>query len=307
MAQFIEDPRRAPRAPARCRVTVVCVEGTLEATTEDLGPRGCQLVSPGRLGKGEGLELTISSEQLPTPLRMPGVVAWASGQPPWRAGVAFDDALVAMSTRWFERLVAASPGLGTFQRVPERIPLDASVYLGPPPRFLLDFTVEEAALLRAIGTGVRLDELQGRLRAEWPAAQQALFSLMARHLVTLSRGQAAHPEAWNRILAEIEAALALESLGGAAPASVAVSPPRRDDPRAPTPPPLATRTPPPPAIRTSPQAVREDRAAAPALADSRWGVPVRDPHPLLDLEHGEGDAPPLELERGARDPSRRPH
>lgn len=287
MAQYIVNPRRAPRAPAHCRVTVVCAAGTFDATTEDLGPRGCQLVSPGRLAKGERLELTLSSDPLPKPLRMAGAVAWASWQPPWRAGVAFDDDRVAASTRWFEQLVSTTPGLGTFRRVPELIPVDASVYLGPPPRFLLDFTVHEAVLLRAIGTGVRLDELQGRFRADWSAMQQALFSLMARQLVTLSRGQAAHPEAWNRILAEIEAALALESLDGATPSSVSVRPPPPPDPRAPTP---ALPMPVPPSLRL----VRAARAAEPTAVDSPWGVPARDPHPLLDLE--AGDEPPPELE-----------
>jgi hypothetical protein len=309
MAQFIVNPRRAPRAPARCRVTVVCAAGTFEAATEDIGPRGCQLVSPARFAKGDGLELTISSAQVPSALRMPGVVAWASEQPPWRAGVAFDDALLAMSGRWFERLVAATPGLGTFQRVPERIPLDASIYLGPPPRFLLDFTVDEAMLLRAIASGVRLDELQARLRADWPAAQRALFSLMARHLVTLSRGQAAHPDAWKKILAEIEASLALETLGGGAPASVTVSPPPRPPPaassRLPGPAPGGAPTPPPiPAPVPAARAVPAGRAAPAARAaggeDSGWGVPARDPHPLLELE--DDDGPPLDLLPFAADP-----
>jgi PilZ domain-containing protein len=287
MAQFIVNPRRAPRAPAHCRVTVVCAAGTFEATTEDFGPRGCQLVAPGPLAKGDGLELTIASEGMPAPLRMPGVVAWASAQAPYRAGVAFDEALLSIATRWFEGLVAATPGLGTYQRVPDRIPSDASVYLGPPPRFLLDFTVEEAALLRAIGSGVRLDELQARMRADWPEAQRALFSLMARHLVTLARGQAAHPYAWKRILAEIEAALAVASLAGAAPASVTVSPPPPEPPPAPTPPPLsAPRQAPAPSSRAA-------RPAPQPAADSRWGVPARDPHPLVELD--EADAPALEL------------
>lgn len=302
MAQFIVNPRRAPRAPVRCGVTVVCAAGTFEAATEDIGPRGCQLVTPSRLSKGAALELTIASEAVPAPLRMPGVVAWASPQPPWRAGVAFDEALGAVSSRWFERLVDASPGLTTFHRVPERIPLDAMVYLGPPPRFLLDFTVSEAAILRAIASGVRLDELQARLRADWPAAQLALFSLMTRHLVTLSRGQAAHPDAWKTILAEIEAAVALESLGGGAPASVTVSPPPRPPPPGPRPPaPPTAATPTPVPIPTPLPVARKAPAARAAPPDeSSWGLPVQDPHPLLELE--EDDSPGLDLLPFAADP-----
>jgi hypothetical protein len=292
MAQFIVNPRRAPRAPAHCRVSVVCAGGTFEAATEDFGPRGCQLVTPGPLAKGDGLELTIASERMPAPLRMQGVVAWASAQAPYRAGVAFDEALLSIATRWFEGLVAATPGLGTYQRVPDRIPFDASVYLGPPPRFLLDFTVEEAALLRAIGSGVRLDELQARMRAGWPEAQRALFSLMARHLVTLARGQAAHPQAWKRIRAEIEAALAVASLGGAAPESVTVSPPPPEPPPAKTPTPLSA--PRQPSLPSAGPA----RPAAQPEADSRFGVPARDPHPLVELD--ACDAPELELAPSVR-------
>jgi hypothetical protein len=332
MAQFIVNPRRAPRAPVRCRATVVCAAGTFEADTEDIGPSGCQLVSPVQVRKGDVLELVVESEQVPAPLRIRGAVAWSSSQAPWRAGVAFEESLAAVSGRWFERLVAASPGLGTFHRVPDRIPLDAMLYLGPPPRFVLDFTVDEAALLRVIASGVRLDELQARLRADWPSAQRALFSLMARHVVTLSRGQAAHPSVWKKIIADVEAALAVESLDGAAPTAVAVPPPPRPPlpappplRPAPTPPPLAPagrlETPPPLAPAPAPTTASRPRpqpAAAPHASGphapaglglpeiSHWGVPARDPHPLLELPELPDDGAPLDLLPFAADPTSPP-
>ncbi len=51
----IVDPRRAPRVVAKCAVEVRDREATFTGETEDVGPRGCQLVLPigfrvGRLG-----------------------------------------------------------------------------------------------------------------------------------------------------------------------------------------------------------------------------------------------------------------
>lgn len=291
MAEFILNPRRAPRAPARCRAAVLTPAGAFDAETEDIGARGCQVVSPKLVKKGDPVRIAVSADRVESELRMEGKVAWVSARPPWRVGIAFDDAKVHAGEVWFEKLVAASPGLGAFRRVPERISLDTTVYLGPPPRFLLDFTAEEAALLRAIGSGVRLDELKVRLRDRWPAAQCALFSLLARQAVTLSRGHAAHPDAWKKVLTEVEASLAVELLGTGLPASL-VAPPEPARPAAtpsparplPTPPARTPGTPAPGPSRTP------FTAGGPPA--SPWGTPARDPHPQLDLPE---EGPSLEI------------
>jgi hypothetical protein len=44
--RLILDPRRSPRVPARLRVQVQHASEEWQAETEDLGPRGCLLVSP---------------------------------------------------------------------------------------------------------------------------------------------------------------------------------------------------------------------------------------------------------------------
>lgn len=271
MAEFIVNPRRAPRAPARCRAAVVSPAGPFEAETENIGTHGCQVVSPHAVRPGDRVELSVSNEKLPAPLRVAGTVAWVSTQAPWRVGIAFDEHAYPACQRWLEQLVAAHPWLGAGRRVPERIPLDATVYLGPPPRFLVDFTAAEARVLRAVGSGVRVDELQARLRSDWPAAQVALFSLLARQAVTLARGQAAHPEAWKKVLIEVEASLAVESLDSA-PGSLAAPPPTPDAPASAAAP-VGTPAPPRPA-RTPPPLVP---------AASPWGTPPRSPHPLVDL------------------------
>jgi hypothetical protein len=318
MAEYIVNPRRVPRAAARCHAAVVARTGAFDAETEDIGARGCQVVSPQHVKRGEAIDLVITSEKVAEPLKAAGKIAWVSPQPPWRVGVAFHDAFVPSAERWFEKLAAATPGIGAFRKVPERIALDSMVYLGPPPKFLLDFSPEEASLLRAIASGARLDELQAQLRDHWPAAQRALFSLLARSAVTLSRGQSAHPDAWKRILTEIEASLAVESLGTPTPvpaasfrerpastpvpASSAPTPvPVRS---APTPIPAAavrarpTPTPARPVPAVVPAPVSPGRLATPVPASfttnpaaSPWGTPVPSPAPAYELEPSPGGAP----------------
>lgn len=329
MAEFIVNPRRVPRAPARCRTHVTSAAGAFDSETEDIGANGCQVIVPRLVRKGDAVELTIGNERVPESLRIRGRVAWVSPQAPWRAGIAFDDPSLRESARWFEKLVASYPGLRELRRVPQRIPADAMVYLGAPPRFLLDFTADEASLLRAIASGARIDELQARLRDRWPGAQRALFSLLARQAVTLTRGQAVHPDAWKRILSEVEASLAVESLGrggdgvAAPPLPVATPVPRPSQaPAAVAPPPRAV---PPPAARAVPPAPRP--AAPPPRASptpapgayaatwndqpsaSRWDPgPIQDPHPMLELAD---DEPPLEIDTaraaGERAPTPVPH
>src|SRR5512145_3147773 len=110
MAEFILNPRRAPRAPARCRATVLTPAGAFDAETEDIGARGCQVVSPKLVKKGDPVRIAVSADRVASELRMEGKVAWVSARPPWRVGIAFDDAKVHAGEVWFEKLVAASPG-----------------------------------------------------------------------------------------------------------------------------------------------------------------------------------------------------
>jgi hypothetical protein len=272
MAEFILNPRRAPRAPARCRAAVISTQGWFEAETEDIGAMGCQLVSPKLVRQGDIVQLRVTNPKLEEPLKATGRVAWVSAQAPWRLGIAFDEGTHPQSALWFDRLVAAHPGLGGYRRVPDRIRADAPVYLGPPPRFLVDFSADEATLLRAVASGVRVDELRSRLRDRWPAMQRALFSLIARQAVTFQRGQAVHPDCWKKILSDVEASLAVEQMGKEAP-------------------PLVSAVPPPPVV----DVYRTPRGAgrSPGHADDGWGAVPQDPSPVYDL--AAEDAPPLDV------------
>jgi len=230
------NPRRAPRAPARCRTAVVSAAASFDADTEDIGPYGCQVASPKGMKKGAPVRVTIANDRLPDALRVGGRVAWTSARFPWRVGIAFDESALAATTSWFERLVAAHPGMKTLRRLPERISTEAMVFLAQPPRFLVDFSADEAALLRAIGSGAAVYELVARFRVRGAEIDRALFSLLARSAVTMVRGQAVHPEAWKRILDQVEASLAVASLGKGPASLRAPQPPSAAGAVAPNPP-----------------------------------------------------------------------
>jgi len=88
MPEFVVNPRRAPRAPARCRAAVLLPSGSFDAVTEDVGGRGCQLVAPRQVARGTPVKLTLSNARLPEALRVAGRVAWSSATAPLRIGFA---------------------------------------------------------------------------------------------------------------------------------------------------------------------------------------------------------------------------
>jgi len=206
VAQYLENPRKAPRARLRCRVRASSGSARFEAVTEDLGPIGCQLVAPCQLAPGSPVALVVHADGLTTPLEVVGVVAWSSAREPWRFGVAFEDEEHPAAAAFFAALAAAHPGLSDWQRVPARIPLDATVWLAPPPRRVVDFGPDEVAVLRAVGSGATVFELLARLRDRGTAGQRAFFSLLAGRHVTLLRGGAVPVANWSSLLRTLEVA-----------------------------------------------------------------------------------------------------
>lgn len=302
MAEFIVNPRRAPRAPARCRAAVASASGSFEAETEDIGARGCQVVSPKGVRKGDYVKLTIANDSVPEPLRVSGRIAWVSAQFPWRVGIAFDEGAIAETTAWVEKLIASHPGLRTLRRLPDRIPVETMVYLGTPPRFVVDFDADEAALLRAIGSGSRVDELMARFRSRGPRVERALFSLIARSAVTLAHGSAVHPHSWKPVLDEVEALLAVEALG-TGPSTLAAPPPEEREARTPVPRPAPA--PVTPAAMPIPAAPARATGASPIVTPyvppraptprpgsippvSPFGTPPQDPSREVDLDQDVG-------------------
>jgi hypothetical protein len=199
----LKNPRRSPRAQARCSASIAAAAGKFEATTEDISAHGCRVVSARLVRKGEPIHLVLTYPALEAPLRVTGRVVWTTEAAPWRLGIAFDEATHAESSRWFSQLVS-SGGFATPQRVPDRIPFLAVVYLGAPPRFVLDVTSEEMAVLREIRAGVSVADLVARFPGQQPLVERALFSLLAQRLVTLVRGVSVHPNAWSHVFAPQE-------------------------------------------------------------------------------------------------------
>ncbi len=207
MQGFVVNPRRAPRAHARCHASVLSGAGVFQADTEDVGAHGCQLVGARPARSGERVQLEISNELVTGPLRVAGTIAWASEVEPWRLGVAYEEPAFPRAQAWFERLVASHPGVGAFRRVPDRIPADALVYLGPPPRHVADFSADELRLLRAVGDGIPVHELVSLSGARWLALQRAFFSLLAHQHLTLIPRHAVLASAWAAVLEDAERSL----------------------------------------------------------------------------------------------------
>lgn len=207
---FVVNPRRAPRAPARCRASVLSAAGVFQADTEDVGARGCQLVGARTVRSGERVQLEISNDLVTGVLRLSGRIAWATASEPWRLGVAFDEPELPRARDWFERLVASHPGVGAFRRVPDRIAVGAPVFLGPPPRLVADFSRDEVGLLRYVGDGATVREVLTWAGAHWATVQRSFFSLLVRQHLTLHARVAVPASSWTEVLEAAERSLAPE-------------------------------------------------------------------------------------------------
>ena len=283
MPEYLENPRRVPREPVRCRARLLLSSGALDTTTEDIGSRGCQLVIPAVVQRGDVIGLSLSAPRYEATLRVEGRVAWVSPRPPWHVGIAYAAQALPGAARWMEGLRQAAPDLfPAGRRPPERLAVDAMVFLATVPR-LADFREDELVVLRAVGAGVRVGDLRTKLSRTWPRMQRALFTLVAQGYVILSRAAAAHPVTWKRILGEPDRAGSDGiPLDGCADAHLAVvsersgreaGPPAQATPRAPGPAPSAPR----PTVETPvvPQAPVSRRA--PNGVDAHVETPLATP------------------------------
>ncbi len=214
--EFIQDPRRSMRAQATCHAEVATVAGRFTAVTEDVSAEGCRLLTPRPLAPGEHVQLALGHAGLSRPLTVAGHVAWvavAAGRA--RAGVSYDPASYADGARWFAELLRFL-GLRATPRWPVRLPLSATVFLGPPPLFGVQATPLELGILARVGAGTTVAALLGTDLAQWAARERALWSLLAqRHLTTL-REESVPPEIWAAFLPQRRPA-ATEARGGRLP------------------------------------------------------------------------------------------
>ena len=209
MSEFLVNPRRSPRLPARCRVTVAHRGAGWVAETEDVGPRGCQLLSSRPLDVGGAARLIIESADLrvPAPLSVLGHVAWRASEGGHRAGLAFAERQAGVDpAAWFKKLLLLHPDMAAaLQRVPARLAEDSLLFLRPPPMHVLDFTRDELRVLRALGDRARVADVVEALRTAEEEAARAVFALLERGVLTLSPQEGVPAWRWKAAIAEIEA------------------------------------------------------------------------------------------------------
>ncbi len=176
MGNVIRNPRRVPRAPAACEARCLLPGGGFWASdTTDVSPGGIQLQAPGPFKAGDPLKLTLRSDRV--------------------------EGFLADSGRWFDRLVAAYPGLATFQHAPLELELAATLFLGPPPRIPPALGQDEVRVLRAVGLGATVGKLKDQYPDDWPALEGALFGMLGKRFLTLDPGAASSLAAWEPHLA----------------------------------------------------------------------------------------------------------
>ncbi len=106
-----DESRRFPRLLTRCRVRLRDRFGVWDAETEDLGPRGCRIVSGRPQTVGTLVGLTLASERMPAVLEVTGQIVWTRLERPARAGISFAGGAsgpgAPAPAAWFEALAAA--------------------------------------------------------------------------------------------------------------------------------------------------------------------------------------------------------
>lgn len=198
MAEFIQNPRRVPRAPVRCEARIALADGGYWASpTSDYGPHGCQVLSPMPLAPGTRVFVELVNERVPEPVGLAGRVAWRAKDPPWRMGVHFDESSFGAAGGFFERLAAAYPGIDAYDRAPDRIPEDAPLAPAPPPESRPPLTEDEEELLVLVGAGARAGALGASFAGGRDRAVHAMFALLARRYLVVGEPDAEAAAAWD--------------------------------------------------------------------------------------------------------------
>lgn len=215
MPKEILNPRRVPRVPLRAAVDIRHRFTRWTGETEDVGPGGCQIVSPRAVEPGREVKLVIRCDALGRPVDTAGKVVWTRAEAPVRLGIAFRS---GADREWFDALLASDPVASRVARsVPDRLPAQTRVYLGRPPELLVDFSEPELELLRRVGAGVTIDALARSFGAELdPRTAGALFALLARRFLVLDKGAAVGVGRWKGVLGEAGAPGPAERAGDAA-------------------------------------------------------------------------------------------
>jgi len=186
MSDFVNNPRRAPRAVIGCDARVALKSGAyFKGPTVDYGPAGCQLVAPEPLAPEDRVFVELRNRDVPDESSLlSGRVAWTAGEAPFRLGVQFDPGSHDAAAYFYGRLAAVHPDLVEVDDVPDRVALDARVVPWKREGDAAVLPGEEEVLL-AVGPGIRVRELREKLGDRWEAAVNPLFALLARRLLVV--------------------------------------------------------------------------------------------------------------------------
>lgn len=185
MLDFVYNPRRAPRTLLGRSGRVERASGAaFEGPIVDLGPTGCQIVTPAPLPPGEQVVVALSDRAAQHAAALKGRVVWTAAAAPFRSGVHFDPACLDDAALLYGRLAAEHPELVDVDALPERVPVTAWIVPQPREEDAAVLPAEEEVLL-AVGTGVQVAALCERLGARWEKAVNPLFALLARRLLVI--------------------------------------------------------------------------------------------------------------------------
>ncbi len=198
MSEFIENPRRAPRAPVRCDARVaIPAAGFFAVPTTDVGPGGCQLNTPVPLPPGARVFVELKDGLVPAPCTVSGRVAWSTAGDAPRAGVAFDAGASPAAARFFETLAEAHPdAVAVADATPDRIRADAPLAPAAPPDRDLPLLPDEVTVLRTVGPGIVAGALRDALGDRWDRLVNPFFALLGRRVLVVGPPDPAAAAAW---------------------------------------------------------------------------------------------------------------
>ncbi len=171
-----DESRRSPRLLTRCRVRIRDRSGVWDGETEDLGPRGCRIVTPRPQTVGALVGLTLASERVAEVLEVTGQIVWTRLERPPRAGVSFAGGTstpgAVAPAAWFEALAAA-----------EREARSEALF-GKAPEIVVEIEEPAAAPPSLV------ERLSRRAKELFVAGERAAAEVILRRALALAPGDA---------------------------------------------------------------------------------------------------------------------
>jgi len=192
--EFISNPRKALRVPLSRVAHLAVGERRLEGRTEDVGARGCRVVTAFPLEPDTTVHLLLDGSDAASALRVEARVVWTTANGGCHQGLSYAVADRPAADAWFDAVAEADPELLMFDRVPDQVPNAARVYVAssqPGP-----VSDDEAALLRLAFAQASVAELRDRFGDDWARAQRSLFALLDRGVITLDPAEAGDAAGW---------------------------------------------------------------------------------------------------------------